>query len=1600
MEDEIYNDDIVDEGQSEIKSNIANIENGLYMGSYQIGSEFIIYFNNDKEIVTKIKDINNDINSIFFEEDIILSINDDGYIKIKTEDYEIIEIYKIKPIDVDDLPKITDILLTKDIYPELKIEVKEIDKDKYYYSMVEKKESLISSIISSLNIYDNNLLIKKITLMVDELVDMIELLPQNDIADIIKTHFNDIHKFNENQVFLNWLHPVSNNKLKVYISNDEPLDEGDTYFNKYFEEELYNMIYDVNNSKDYFNKMNVYYNINQYPLQHIDISDGYNLTNYTGGYFRSCVVNECNYYGSSYSIDLRKNNNNLIFPNLIDNNYEKTIVGDTSNLNINGFLLFSENDPITLPFTLKTDSISLKQKSLLINNFYSNNYIRDKFLDIIKNNNFKEVITNDIYDYDPNMTYLYRITDTLNNPSELQDIMYKYIPNQSKIINNFTDNYLYNYLFNYNDIEKIFIKYDIKANNLNIKDKINFNNIIKENIEKYNDIYKIYYKDKIKLDKIEKDSINIIDKINIIKDYIYSELNQNIKLYYLKKFIDKFTRLPQSITEDKSWLYNKYNNEKILCKHHVIASKVLDDYTAYNTLIGEYGDKPKDGIIYCKNCKEYLAPEDYSIFEGFEDDKPIVKEELNPIKETVAELDPESIDGKNYELIKMLGNTIGIKLIDYDILEILNVFNNGFGLSLFYNRYNVNGENAIKSIAKIYNMSIKEFNIFFNYTNKILLLYCCIIIYIQTATPPYKSKNKIDLLKIDDDKFKTQPMSIINDRVIKNILMTIKKIGQKFPKDIMWQQVKIFNEFENSKIPSSEEQIKFVIKYLLQYRSFPQIYNRINKYQEFYGFSKQLKLKQYWSMYRPLYSNNTIKEINNVVNDSVKQNELYILKNTGTTFDLENISLLQSMDNYINSFKYEQLKINNIDILNNNSFYRLYEYIQKLYGKQLYNLYFNLLINRLLNTINNKEYFSKLFKSYGWNNDTNNIAFNKFRELLEIENYCDKKDKSCQYSLTIFKHISLNNTDVLFINTPSKRIYTYKSPAAYPNKNWDDLVKNLNIEEKECLDNPLIKNKNDCISESNIRNFFNKFCYDITGQLISKPKNEIRLDNLYINIDTTFNPCDDKSFEIEPNDKNFKKIINLYHKQNSILGIYYIKPKIYNYYSVEDINTLNKSNIIEKRILYSLYNYSNKCLSDQNCIGDSEMTEPLTKLYDLVENYIYDIDANDDLTEINKDYIKKYGLIMSNINNDYEKLLRETIESIKENDYIPYDLKNRINNNKFYDILKNVINNNESENYLTNIQLIYQYIRNMILTLSRIKNNDNIPNNFHSHISKYWNLSNYNKEKLKEFVESKELLLHNSVLYNTTDRYKGFYNYLINIDIANYFKEIFNIILPYTQNLGLLIGSNNNTFDQENAFILIKYIFILILNRFTIYINELIEEEDGPDYIDDKDNKIKYISLYLYDTILNIIQEYNDPSWYISINNKDVLQEKLRAQSEREKQGVINRLEQMDKDERYANIQLQNVGDGHWYQDAAKANAEFVNGPEWEQMNMDERREAFKEILEMNNPEQEINEEGFIQDFQRYEGEEDDAVGYDRGGDHETEGGDDDEEQLSGGYYE
>ena len=80
------------------------------------------------------------------------------------------------------------------------------------------------------------------------------------------------------------------------------------------------------------------------------------------------------------------------------------------------------------------------------------------------------------------------------------------------------------------------------------------------------------------------------------------------------------------LSED--YLYNKYNDKKLLCKHYLYECNISNDNDMFNTMKSIYGLPPKDGIISCRICGCSLCNEDTTLFDGYEDDKPMITREV------------------------------------------------------------------------------------------------------------------------------------------------------------------------------------------------------------------------------------------------------------------------------------------------------------------------------------------------------------------------------------------------------------------------------------------------------------------------------------------------------------------------------------------------------------------------------------------------------------------------------------------------------------------------------------------------------------------------------------------------------------------------------------------------------------------------------------------------------------------------------------------------------------------------------------------------------------------------------------------------------------
>ena len=322
----------------------------VYDKSFDIDDTFIIVFDDMTEslgivsnidIENKIVSINiNNINREFF-------INDMNLLILKTDDYNIIDIELVIPFVFNDLDDNIEISLTKDIYPNIEIITEE--KQKYDYTDIEKRESLITSLVISMKIYDDPIGIKNITNISQIFIDMIK-----NIKEISFNHFKEILYFDINENLPDWIVPICSDYKRLYFDKTnitEPIIQDD-FIQVDFDNEI-NEIYEIYNSeKIYNNIINIYNNKKYKSIRNKDIDDGYILKNYNYDYFRNCLIeNTCtglkNDKMDKYNVDTRRNYKKLEIKT--DNeSYLKLI--HHQECNIINLLYISDKFTFRLPF--------------------------------------------------------------------------------------------------------------------------------------------------------------------------------------------------------------------------------------------------------------------------------------------------------------------------------------------------------------------------------------------------------------------------------------------------------------------------------------------------------------------------------------------------------------------------------------------------------------------------------------------------------------------------------------------------------------------------------------------------------------------------------------------------------------------------------------------------------------------------------------------------------------------------------------------------------------------------------------------------------------------------------------------------------------------------------------------------------------------------------------------------------------------------------------------------------------------------------------------------------------------------------------------------
>ena len=273
----IIDDEIIDHELSEGIEDSSNdmINDQLNKNIFNEGDSFIVIYEEEDDLVDKfltVQGTDPEQNKIFLiddeDNDEVLYYDENELLITKNEEYSIYEIEKVTVFDEEEIEEV-DLMGIQENYPEIEIEVEEL-KDKIY-SIQEKKESLITEIISVYKAHGNELLIQQIMDMVDQIMYIYnssedKTFDQSDTLDFIQKM---IHS--KDYEFPKWIIPIINNRKRLYktkeeIGGDEELINNEDIQVRVFEEEFiekYKLIHSIDDN-NYRKLMHIIYSYSPY----------------------------------------------------------------------------------------------------------------------------------------------------------------------------------------------------------------------------------------------------------------------------------------------------------------------------------------------------------------------------------------------------------------------------------------------------------------------------------------------------------------------------------------------------------------------------------------------------------------------------------------------------------------------------------------------------------------------------------------------------------------------------------------------------------------------------------------------------------------------------------------------------------------------------------------------------------------------------------------------------------------------------------------------------------------------------------------------------------------------------------------------------------------------------------------------------------------------------------------------------------------------------------------------------------------------------------------------------------------------------------------
>ena len=1511
---------------------------------------------------------------------ILVNLDTTGCFIMSSDDYKLIEYIKVKEYTLD-----------LDQYEKEKgdIEFEVLVKGEYekQYSELLQVDDLLSQLIQSFDCYDNYHKINKI----------------HDIANIFLSLIHHVNEIKEERIANQWLIPIIDNEIQYYYDEGIQSIKDSIELSTNVGDTNYSSI--INDDTKYCNPFIV------------KEGEGYNTDEYIGNVLRECTLkSSCVGINGDYNYDERKTRDPLLIPQEKknkDNNYynELTMVLSSDNINIIGYFEESFRKLYYQTSGNLFHRFKINEK-IVFDELWSSFQTRKSFhfqnMSIINHLSLEDSIKPEPSEYN----IAYNFSEKLNK-EKLKKILQKNTKDENDIVELLIKDDLINKkIMNYNDIYDLLFKYEIDYKNLNSVTKKKIDVLLSDNISENILNYKSQYKREFKPIKIRKKPLTNEKRVSLAQDYIFSILSEFKKNELLRNFIDKFTRSSDKKTEDKNWLYNKYTNKKLLCKHYLYSINSNNSNDVFRTMKTIYGRPPQNGKIYCKICNECLCDEEFSTLEGFSDDKPMQSNEVLQTNENDSMKEKLEEKDELVSLISLFSNMIGVTLTDKDTYDILLSFENLNHNILADERYQLVGvtntdihprinklllenkklekkekdKKKKSQLKKKRSEIMSQFQSWIKDTNRLLILLSLVSLFIQTAVPVYNIRRDIQL-KVIDSKNK------INTKGVQFIIAKVKSLAKKYSDDKLFKHCKYLIYEEEGE--NFEEQFQRTLSYCLG-TSFPQIIERKTNYELFIESEKKKFIRKEWVTFKPLSTTELVTSINTYL-ESIHQDK-FLKRMYGGPL-IENISLIRPIN--ITQNLLTILDISSLKILQNSSFRSLFRYVVSCYGVHKNSLFINLLTQNLIETIDQKEELLSLLKENGWKEDTQSFHKLNFKELRtklipgifqlyskensEIESCFDSKDHCNTYI-----HSAVNNYDLHQLNTRPKRIYGYIPPVIFPNVSLKDMNK------------------------EHVNKLFSKYLQDEEGNIIIYHNNQNYLNQYLIqNI-----PFDDEierineGTQITKNEENFQLLLQK-KQENCLLKYNSIFQPIDNY-NEEDYSSIRKLSYTDTRLLTYL------TTKIEEIDEPDSLSEVIRKLPNALSSPSEPPLDYDSISFVHRETLHRYiNLLMEDkkelqmkqsfdqIFSEYMKIYKNDLMNISqflsESNSITNDQKQRFE--KIFSQKKisfSTENISKILNIFINSDLVYEDILNYIHNIQDIIvniNHDNIPREgtfMSNKIPKEWKLTDSVQKQFQKFIEKdsddeniqSKLLLHNRIFSQPkNDHYLGFNHYkTITPNYHIHLRNLYNYISGEFENLELLKGDQNSLYDEKYSTIYSKFHLIKVFSKMVNYIEGL--RLNQTDIVNDAmelyrsledrneellEESIHICSLFVMDLLTHILFSHFDPRWLFMNKNKEDLNSRLSIKIEREKEERVQKIHNVSREDRLLMMYQQENGQSNWHKEAAESYGKFVNHEDYAKLTESERNERIQQIFSESNislEEVDINTLNIMQNIPEQESEE------------------------------